>query len=177
MSDSAFADFTEQVLSLSYEQTIILMGKMLESLKNKRNEENYAEWKMTFPEAQWMPCGRNWKMTHGEIWLIDFRLWYSCWKPSFKNPACGCDAEWLLGIKDLNTVVAIPFTSNLVPSEYEPNILFKKEETGLSKDSVAVIHLIGAVNKFSFERKVSKLSEENYQKLVDAVIKLISDRK
>lgn len=73
--------------------------------------------------------------------------------------------------------VAIPFTSNLVPSEYEPNILFKKEETGLSKDSVAVIHLIGAVNKFSFERKVSKLSEENYQKLVDAVIKLISDKK
>ncbi|MBO4439982.1 MAG: hypothetical protein J5798_11595 [Spirochaetaceae bacterium] len=43
MSDVAFADFTEQVLSLSYEQTIILMGKMLESLKTKRSEENYAE--------------------------------------------------------------------------------------------------------------------------------------
>ena len=42
-SDSAYADFTEQVLSLSYEQTIVLMGKMLESLKTKRNEENYAE--------------------------------------------------------------------------------------------------------------------------------------
>ena len=43
MSDVAFAEFTEQVLSLSYEQTIILMGKMLESLKTKRSEENYAE--------------------------------------------------------------------------------------------------------------------------------------
>ncbi|MBE6353447.1 hypothetical protein [Treponema sp.] len=43
MSDAAFADFTEQVLSLSYEQTIVLMGKMLESLKTKRSEENYAE--------------------------------------------------------------------------------------------------------------------------------------
>ena len=43
MSDTAYADFTEQVLSLSYEQTIILMEKMLESLKKKRNEENYAE--------------------------------------------------------------------------------------------------------------------------------------
>ena len=43
MSDVAFADFTEQVLSLSYEQTLILMGKMLESLKTKRNEENYAQ--------------------------------------------------------------------------------------------------------------------------------------
>ena len=43
MSDSVFADFSEQVLSLSYEQTIILMGKMLESLKSKRIEEDYTE--------------------------------------------------------------------------------------------------------------------------------------
>lgn len=40
---SAFADFTEQVLSLSYEQTLTLMSKMLESLKTKRREENFAE--------------------------------------------------------------------------------------------------------------------------------------
>lgn len=43
MSEAAFADFTEQVLSLSYEQTIVLMGKMLESLKTKRREEDYAD--------------------------------------------------------------------------------------------------------------------------------------
>lgn len=42
MSDLAFADFSEQVLSLSYEQTIILMGKMLESLKSKRPTEDYT---------------------------------------------------------------------------------------------------------------------------------------
>ena len=82
----------------------------------------------------------------------------------------------LLGIKDLNTAVVIPFTSNLERADYEPNILFKKDETGLSKDSVSVIHLLGAVNKFCFERKVGKLSEENYQKLVEAVLKLISNK-
>lgn len=43
MSDVAFADFTEQVLSLSYEQTLTLMGKMLESLKAKRSEADFAE--------------------------------------------------------------------------------------------------------------------------------------
>ena len=69
-----------------------------------------------------------------------------------------------------------PFTSNLVSSEHEPNIFFKKEETGLSKDSVTVIHLIGAANKFCFERKISKLSEENYQKFIDAVVKLITNK-
>ena len=41
---------------------------------------------------------------------------------------------------------------------------------------MAVIHLIGAVDKFCFGKKVSKLSEENYQKLVSAVVKLISSK-
>ena len=109
-------------------------------------------------------------MTHGEIWLIDFGI------PVGSLPAKMRPAVDLLGIKHLNTVVVIPFTSNLVSSEHEPNIFFKKEKTGLSKDSVAVIHLIGAANKFCFKRKISKLSEENYQKLIDAVVKLITNK-
>ncbi len=43
MSEAAFADLTKQILSLSYNQTIILMSKMLESLKSKRIEEDYTE--------------------------------------------------------------------------------------------------------------------------------------
>ena len=43
MSDAAFEDFTKQVLELSYEQTLTLMEKMLESLKTKRREKNYSE--------------------------------------------------------------------------------------------------------------------------------------
>ena len=43
MSDAAFEDFTKQVIELSYEQTPLLMEKMLESLKTKRMEENYSE--------------------------------------------------------------------------------------------------------------------------------------
>ena len=43
MSNSAFEDFSKQVLSLSYEQTIFLMGKLLESLKSKRIAEDYTE--------------------------------------------------------------------------------------------------------------------------------------
>ena len=43
MSDAAFENFTKQVHELSYEQTLLLMEKMLESLKTKRKEENYSE--------------------------------------------------------------------------------------------------------------------------------------
>lgn len=113
-------------------------------------------------------------MTHGEIWLIDFGAPIGS-LPSKVRPAVIMQND-LLGIKDLNTAVVIPFTSNLERSEYDPNVFFSKNETGLSKDSVAVIHLISAVDKFCFERKVSKLSEENYEKLVQAVHKLISSK-
>ena len=113
-------------------------------------------------------------MTHGEIWLVDFGIPVGS-LPAKLRPVVIMQND-LLGIKDLNTAVVIPFTTNLVSTEYEPNVLFKKEETGLSKDSVAVIHLIGAANKFCFERKISKLSEDNYQKLVKSVIKLISNQ-
>lgn len=111
-------------------------------------------------------------MTLGEVWLIDFGDPVGS-LPSKVRPAVIMQND-LLGIKDLNTAVVIPFTSNLVRAEYEPNVLLSKNETGLSKDSVAVIHLITAVNKFCFGQKISKLSEENYEKLVQAVHKLIS---
>ena len=112
-------------------------------------------------------------MTHGEIWTIDFGQPVGS-LPSKIRPAVVMQND-LLGIKELNTVVVIPFTSNLDRADFEPNILIEKEETGLSKDSVAVIHLIGAVNKFCLEKKVSKLCEENYQKLVKAVVKLVAN--
>ena len=112
-------------------------------------------------------------MTHGEIWTIDFGQPVGS-LPSKIRPAVVMQND-LLGIKDLNTVVVIPFTSNLDRADFEPNILIEKEETELSKDSVAVIHLIGAVNKFCLEKKVSRLPEENYQKLVEAVVKLVAN--
>lgn len=113
-------------------------------------------------------------MTHGEVWTIDFGQPVGS-LPSKIRPAVVMQND-LLGTKDLNTVVVIPFSSNLDRADFEPNIYFEKEETGLSKDSVAVIHLIGAVNKFCFKKKISKLSEENYKNLVEAVIRLIENK-
>ncbi|MBR4823581.1 MAG: hypothetical protein IKZ86_02175 [Spirochaetaceae bacterium] len=65
MSDPAFADFTEQVLSLSYEQTLILMGKMLESLKTKRSEENYAEMEKDIAQSS---MNTMWEELKNDTW-------------------------------------------------------------------------------------------------------------
>ena len=60
-------------------------------------------------------------MTHGEIWLIDYGIPVGS-LPAKMRPAVVMQND-LLGIKHLNTVVVILFTSNLVSSEHEPNIL------------------------------------------------------
>ena len=54
-------------------------------------------------------------MTHGEIWLIDFGLHVGSLTAKVR-PAVVMQND-LLGIKHLNTVVVIPFTSNLVSSD------------------------------------------------------------
>ena len=43
MGDTTFAQLTEQALSLSYDQTLILIMKMLENLKSKKPSERDAE--------------------------------------------------------------------------------------------------------------------------------------
>ena len=112
-------------------------------------------------------------MTHGEIWLIDFGNPKGS-LPSKLRPAVIMQND-LLEICKLNTTIVIPFTSNLSRADNTPNVFFTKEKTGLSKDSVALIHLIGAVNKFCFAEKLSRLSETNYAKLVSAVTQIISN--
>lgn len=107
-------------------------------------------------------------MTHGEIWWVDFGVPVGS-LPGYRRPAIIVQNDRQCSL-DLNTVVVIPLTTNLMAADYEPNLLLLKEETKLSKDSVAVIHLIGAVNKFSFVEKVSKISEDLYKKLEQSVI-------
>jgi mRNA interferase MazF len=70
-------------------------------------------------------------MTHGEIWLIDFGIPVGS-LPSKIRPAVVMQND-LLGIKDLNTAVVIPFTSNLERAEYEPNILLTKRKLVFQK--------------------------------------------
>ena len=65
MSDMAFADFTEQVLSLSYDQTIILMSKMLENLKTKRVIEDYAEMENTLARSS---MNAMWEELKDDAW-------------------------------------------------------------------------------------------------------------
>ena len=43
MSDLAFEHFTNQIESLSYDQTLQLMSKLIELLKTKKNDNDYDQ--------------------------------------------------------------------------------------------------------------------------------------
>lgn len=106
-------------------------------------------------------------MTHGEIWWIDFGIPAGS-LPGYRRPAIIVQNDEICS-RDLNTVVVIPITSDVSKAEYKPNLFLKKEETQLPKDSVALIHLIGAANKYAFVEKIGSLPEDSYNSLAKAV--------
>ena len=106
-------------------------------------------------------------MTHGEIWFVDFGIPAGS-LPAYRRPVVIFQNDEICS-RDLNTVFVIPLTSNIELAEYKPNVLLDKKSTGLSKDSVAVIHLAGAVNKYALIEKAGTLSEEKYKELVTAL--------
>ena len=102
-------------------------------------------------------------MMRGEIWWVDFGIPVGS-LAAYRRPVIVMQNE-----SDLNTIVVVPLTANLAAAEYKPNVFFSKADTALSKDCVAVIHLIGAVNKFCFIEKISAISDSMYKSLVRAV--------
>ena len=65
MSDAAFADFTEQVLSLSYDQTLVLMAKLVESLKTKRAESGHDDMERNVAQAH---MSAMWEELKDDAW-------------------------------------------------------------------------------------------------------------
>lgn len=54
-------------------------------------------------------------------------------------------------------VVVIPLTSNTITKDLHGNIFILKVDSGLSKDSVALVYQIIVVDKFRLDEKISKL--------------------
>lgn len=70
MADIAFEDVTKQVLSLSYEQTIILMEKMLENLKTKHSvqKDEKAEYNKMAENLARSSMNTMWEELKNDTW-------------------------------------------------------------------------------------------------------------
>lgn len=74
----------------------------------------------------------------------------------------------------LISAIVISLTSNTINAEVKGNVFIPKNESKLSKDSVALVHQIIVVDKFRLEEKIGKLPKHillQIEQEIDYVIK------
>ena len=86
-------------------------------------------------------------MTRGDIYMLDFGIPFGS-EPGRRRPVVIIQAD-KENLNNLNTKVVVPLTSNTINADLRGNVFLPKNESGLSKDSVALIHQIVVVDKIS----------------------------
>lgn len=102
-------------------------------------------------------------MTRGDVYMLDFGIPFGS-EPGMRRPVViiQSDKENLNG---LNTKVVVPLTSNTINVDLKGNVFIPKKDSGLSKDSVALVHQIIVVDKMRLENKLVKLSKDILKKI------------
>lgn len=106
-------------------------------------------------------------MTRGDVYMLDFGIPFGS-EPGMRRPVVIIQAD-KENLNSLNTKVVVPLTSNTVNADLKGNVFLPKKESGLSKDSVALIHQIVVVDKFRLEEKISKLPKNLLSKIEDEI--------
>ncbi len=84
--------------------------------------------------------------------------------PGFRRPVVVVQGE-AFNRSRIGTVVCVPLTSNLKWAEAPGNLLFKARATGLSKDSVANVSLIVALDRSQLRERVGRVSRRQLELL------------
>ena len=110
-------------------------------------------------------------MTRGDLYWVDFGVPVGS-AAGFRRPALVLQSDEY-NATALNTVVVVPFTSNLNLVDYKPNVYVIAEESGLSKNSVAIVPLVTALDKTCFIEKISSLPSSVVDEIYNVVIEII----
>lgn len=106
-------------------------------------------------------------MIRGEIFMLDFGIPFGS-EPGYRRPVIIIQSE-KENLNNLNTKLVIPLTSNTNLAEYEGNVFISKTESGLPKDSVALIHQMIVVDKFRLTENISKVKDSVLKKIENAI--------
>jgi mRNA interferase MazF len=113
-------------------------------------------------------------MTRGEIWWADFGIPFGS-EPGFNRPVLIIQADALNQSK-INTIIVVPFTTNLILENAPGNVFVEKEESKLTKDSVLVVSQISVIDKKRLVKYENKISQSLLDLLEDG-LKLILEIK
>ena len=106
-------------------------------------------------------------MTRGDIYMLDFGIPFGS-EPGRRRPVVIIQAD-KENLDNLNTKVVVPLTSNTINAEFRGNVFLPKKESGLSKDSVALVHQIIVVDKIRLEEKIAKLPKNLLSKIEEEI--------
>ena len=102
-------------------------------------------------------------MTRGDVYMLDFGVPFGS-EPGMRRPVVIIQAD-KENLNGLNTKVVVPLTSNTINADLKGNVFISKKDSGLSKDSVALVHQIIVVDKMRLEDKLVKLSKDILKKI------------
>jgi len=111
-------------------------------------------------------------MIRGEIWWADFGIPFGS-EPGFRRPVVIMQNDSFTESK-INTVIVVPITTNTVLADAPGNVLLKRTDVTLSKDSVIVVSQITVLDKDRLIEKESKISKKIMEE-VESGIRLILD--
>jgi len=114
-------------------------------------------------------------MIRGEIWWADFGIPLGS-ESGFKRPVLIVQNDDFNKSK-INTVVVIPFSTNLNLNFAPGNVPFEKEITKLSKDSVLVVSQINAIDRQRLVEKISKISNSHFSEIEDGILLVLGIKK
>ena len=110
-------------------------------------------------------------ISQGEVWWADLREPTGS-GPGYRRPVIvvQCDA---LNQSRVNTVVCVPLTTNLKWADAPGNVLLTARATGLSKESVANVSLIVAVDRRQMTECVGKLTRRELDLVLGGIDTLL----
>jgi mRNA interferase MazF len=114
-------------------------------------------------------------MTRGEIWWADFGIPFGS-EPGFTRPVLIVQDDDF-NRSNIRTIVIVPFSTNLLLAEAPGNVLFKKEETGLPKDSVLVTSQLYSVDRERLSEKISKIEQRRFGEVEAGLMTVLGLRK
>lgn len=110
----------------------------------------------------------------GDIYWIDFGIPEGS-EPGYKHPHVVIQNN-VFNASKINTVVICALTSNLKRAKAPGNVLLKKGEGNLKKDSVVNISQIITVDKLNLIEKIGFLSSSRVKQIIEGVKLLIEPR-
>jgi mRNA interferase MazF len=106
-------------------------------------------------------------VSQGDVWWADIGEPIGS-APGFRRPVVvvQCDA---INRSRIGTVVCVPVTSNLKWAHAPGNVLLKADVTGLSRDSVANVSLIVALDRDQLTERAGKLPPRHLTAVINGI--------